>query len=158
ILQDEKEELNLTMPNPPAGMFFESYQLYFAEGAFYFPKREQIPIIKQIVQLDMNENINLPVSKEQTDVFLSEVLPSLEKIGDIEIDETIAEDIIQVPLRAKLYLEIREDNWIAGNLEYHYGPYEVNPFTNEKSNEAFIIRDVEKEHQVMRLVEHANFK
>src|SRR5690625_5706661 len=95
------------------------------------------------------ENHQLPIVHDQADVFLSEVLPSLKKIGEVEISEKVEEEIIQVPLRAKLYLEVKED-WIVGKLEYHYSQYEIDPFNGREENEIIIIRDVEKEEQIDR--------
>src|SRR5690625_6518896 len=103
------------------------------------------------------ENHQLPIVHDQADVFLSEVLPSLKKIGEVEISEKVEEEIIQVPLRAKLYLEVKED-WIVGKLEYHYSQYEIDPFNGREENEIIIIRDVEKEEQIMSLIEHASFR
>src|SRR5699024_12358852 len=82
---------------------------------------------------------------------------SLKKVGDVQISENIADEIIQFPLKAQLYLELK-DNWIAGKLSYHYGSHKIDPFNGrEQDDDIIIIRDVEKEQQIMNLIEHANF-
>src|SRR5690606_16715212 len=92
----------------------------------------------------------------QADAFLSEVLPSLKKVGEVEISEKVSSEIIQVPLRAKLYLEAKEE-WITGKLEYHYGNHIIDPFGSREDHDVIIIRDVDKEKQIMQLIEYANF-
>src|SRR5699024_12433257 len=46
---------------------------------------------------------------------------------------------------------------IVGKLEYHYGQQVINPFGGQKPMDVIIIRDVEKEQEIMRLIEYANF-
>src|SRR5699024_3412775 len=92
----------------------------------------------------------------QADIFLSEVLPSLKKVGNVEVADKVAAEVIQVPLRAKLYLEVQAD-WIVGKLEYHYGKYQIDPFGGRDESDVIIVRDSEKEQQIMQLIEYANF-
>ncbi|SEP69387.1 Superfamily II DNA or RNA helicase, SNF2 family [Virgibacillus subterraneus] len=155
LAKNEQGELVLSMDEMASMTYFKLYQMLFSHGAFYFPAKEQIPIIEQITQVG-RENEHLPIPKKQADAFISEVLPSLKKVGDVQIDENVAAEIIQVPLRAKLFLEVQA-NWIVGKLEYHYGDYQIDPFSGREQDDVIIIRDVEKEQQIMHLIEHANF-
>ncbi|MFP3490751.1 SNF2 helicase associated domain-containing protein, partial [Staphylococcus sp. SIMBA_130] len=77
---------------------------------FYYPTKDQVQVLEEVTKFGMDE-LQVPMPKEQADVFLSEVPPSLKKIGGVEVSESITEEIIQVPLRAKLYLEVKGD-WI----------------------------------------------
>ena len=156
ITKNKNEDLMLMMEDIAEGTYFDPYQVLFSKGTFYFPTKEQIPVLEQITELGM-ENHQLPILKDQADVFLSEVLPSLKKVGAVEISESVASEIVQVPLRAKLYLEVQED-WIVGKLEYHYGNHEIDPFSGREQSDVIIIRDVEAEQQIMSLIEHASFR
>lgn len=155
LSKNERDELMLTMGDIANATYFKAYDMLFYQGVFYFPKKEQIPVLEEVSEFDM-EDLQLPITKNQADTFLSEVLPSLKKIGDVDIADSVAAEIVQVSLRAKLYLELKAD-WIVGKLEYHYGDQEINPFNGREQNDVIIIRDVEKEQQIMHLVEHANF-
>lgn len=155
LTKNERDDLLLTMHDVEKGVFFKPYEMLFANGVFYFPSKEQIPIIENVSQFGMIDQ-QLPIAKNQADTFLSEVLPSLKKVGDVEIEEKIQKEIIQLPLRAKLYLELQAD-WIVGKLEYHYGEEVINPFGEREQSDVIIIRDVEKEQQIMQLIEYANF-
>src|SRR5699024_7499881 len=146
----------LWMQNMESIAYFERYKLLFSQGTFYFPPKEQIPVISQIITAGKRSD-RLPITKEKADDFISQVVPSLKKVGDVQISENIADEIIQFPLKAQLYLELK-DNWIAGKLSYHYGSHEIDPFNGrEQDDDIIIIRDVEKEQQIMNLIEHANF-
>jgi SNF2 family DNA or RNA helicase len=153
--KNERNDLLLTMHEVEESVYFKHYDALFSHGTFYFPLKEQVPILELISQFGRIDQ-QLPISKKQADAFLSEVLPSLKKVGEVVISEDVSSDITQVPLRAKLYLEAKED-WIIGKLEYHYGDYMVDPFSGREEYEVIIIRDMEKEKQIMQLIEYANF-
>ncbi|WP_461180842.1 DEAD/DEAH box helicase [Virgibacillus kimchii] len=155
LSKNNKEELVLKMDGMKDIVYFDKYELLFYAGTFYYPAKEQVPILDQVT--GFGTNLSLPVEKNKADTFLSEALPTLKKIGEVQVEESVAEEIIQVPLRAKLFLELKED-WILGKLEYHYGSHEIDPFNGRKAHDTFIIRDVEKEHQIMQLIEYANFR
>src|SRR5690625_3853241 len=156
LSKNDQEDLMLQMDKIEESTYFDPYQLLFSQGKFYFPTKEQIPVIEQITSLRM-DHYQLPIMKDQADVFLSEVLPSLKKVGAVEISEKVASEVIQVPLRAKMFLEAQAD-WIVGKLEYHYGNHEIDPFNGREENDVIIIRDVEKEQQIMSLIEYASFR
>jgi len=155
LTKNDQDDLLLEMETTANITYFPLYKLLFYQGVLYYPTKDQVQILEEISKFGIND-LKLPIQKEQADMFLSEVLPSLKKIGGVEVAETITEEIIQVPLTAKLYLEVKDD-WIIGNLEYHYGDQLIHPFTGRKENDVMIIREVEKEQQIMQLIEHANF-
>lgn len=155
LAKTDQGDLILSMDDMESVTYFKLYHLLFSNGIFYFPAKDQIPIIEQITDIGV-ESQRLPITKKQADSFISEVLPSLKKVGDVQIAENVAAEIIQVPLRAKLFLEVQED-WIVGKLEYHYSDHQIDPFNGREQDDVIIIRDVEKEQQIMHLIEHANF-
>lgn len=156
ITKSKEEDLMLHMENISDGQYFDLYQLFYAQGIFYFPMKEQVPILEEIVELGM-DNHQLPIEKAQADIFLSEVLPSLKEVGDVSIAKKVSEEIVQMPLTAKLHLETK-DGLIIGRLVYQYGSHKIHPFGKPEESDLIIIRDVEKEDQIMSLIEHASFR
>src|SRR5699024_7993950 len=130
-------------------------KIFFMDGIFYVLSKEQASIMDRF-NTYRRAGVALPVTRSQADIFLSEAVPKLEKIGDVTISESIEAETVRHPLQAKLYLEIK-DAVIAGKLSYHYGNEEIDPFNENSDHHAIIIRDVEKEDQIMQLIEHANF-
>src|SRR5699024_10321543 len=81
----------------------------------------------------------------------------LKKSTDVKIADELTHEIVEYPLSAKLYLD-NDIEMITGQLMYHYGPYEMDPFNREReSSSTIIIRDVEKEQKIMHLIEQSNF-
>jgi len=149
LTKNEKGDLLLNMENNNGGHaeYFKNYEILFSNGTFYYPKKEQIPILEQIVGFGMDE-LSLPITKKQADVFVSEVIPSLKKVGEVKTSKAVQEEIIQYPLQAKLYLEQRED-LIIGKLEYYYGHHFIDPFNGGNNEDVIIIRDMDKEQKIM---------
>ncbi|MEN1966791.1 DEAD/DEAH box helicase [Lentibacillus sp. N15] len=155
ISKNDRGEMVLSMDEMDSVVYLEDYHLLFSNGIFYFPGKDQLPVIEQLNKVGM-QNQELPVTKRKADVFVSEVLPTLKKVGDVQIAENVASEIIQVPLQAKLYLDV-QDEWVVGKLEYHYGDHIIDPFNGREQDDVIIIRDIAAEQQIMRLIEHANF-
>ena len=86
--------------------------------------------MKQIRRLGM-ANHELPIAAESVDTFFSEALPVLKQVSPIEIEEKVTKEMVEHPLRAKLYLQ-EKDNMIVGKLTYHYGNQELDPFVSKE--------------------------
>ena len=135
--------------------YFENYGILFKSGVFYFLDKDKQAILWEMTHLGIGVK-ELPIAKDQADLFLSEVIPSLKQVGDVAIADNVKEEIIHQPLVAKLYLEMKA-GFIHGNLEYHYGDIVINPFQMSGNRDKMILRDVDKEARIMRLIEHGNF-
>ena len=136
-------------------IYFEDHQTVLKDGIFYFPSEDQLRMIK-ILMKDGNHLFDFPINGDNKDRFFSEALPVLKKTSAVEISSKVTEDIVEYPLTASLYLE-NKDDMIIGNLVYHYGPYEVDPFKGNDEHKVIIVRDTAKEQQIMHLIEESDF-
>ena len=156
VTHNEEKQLVLKMDGIQSATYFEDYQMVFMEGVFYFPTRSQQQTLQQVKQIGMGQNHELPITTATADRFFSEALPVLKKQSPVEISPTVTDEIVEYPLRAKLYLEKSADA-IVGKLRYHYGDIEIDPFSNRTEKDIIIIREVEKEQEIMHLIEQSNF-
>lgn len=156
VTHNESEQLVLKMDGFQSATYFPEYEMVFIEGVFYFPTKAQQQTLQQIKQIGMM-NHELPITTETADRFFSEALPVLKQQAPVEISPTVTDEIVEYPLKAKMYLEKSEDA-IVGKLRYHYGPIELDPFSNRTDDERIIIREVEKEQEIMHLIEQSNFR
>lgn len=134
--------------------YLQAYKVIFAHGTFYFPENAQLQFYEQISALPTETNV--PITKEQAMPFFSEVVPTLKQITTVEVDETLTASFIDKPLEAKLYLQWK-NTVITGKLLYRYGSVELNPFYRDEDLHEVVIRDVQKEKQIMNIIEQANF-
>src|SRR5699024_9291778 len=120
-----------------------------------FPSAAQLNVLKQTMTNKVVYE-TIPISQDNKDTFFSEVIPTLKKQVNVQIADDVQNVIVEKPLRAKLYIE-DEDELIIGKLQYHYGQVEIDPF-NGDSNDTIVIRDTEKEMQMMDYIEEANLR
>lgn len=156
VTYDQDNHLMMEIENVEETLFLGTYRTVFAAGTFHFPAREQLNIIQQLQKIGSKKQA-LPISEAQKDQFFSETLPILKRNADLQIEETVKDEIVEHPLRATLYLQYKED-MIIGDLTYHYGEYAIHPFQEAtNTNDVIIVRDSEKEKQIMNLIEQSNF-
>ncbi|GIN22477.1 DEAD/DEAH box helicase [Siminovitchia fordii] len=149
-------DLELVLPDIENAVYMGPYNLVFLNGEIYFPPSDLLPFIEKILKIQ-TKNSKISIAGDQAGAFVSEVLPRLEKLGTVRVAEKVKEQIIQVPLTAKAYIDLEEDT-IKAKLEYDYGGITVDPFYQHEESEKILIRDVEKEKEIMNIIENAGMK
>lgn len=137
-------------------LLLDLYDAVIADNTFYFPEPFQLALLRQTLSQRIKFDA-IPIEREKQDLFFTEIIPTLKKTSEVKIAEHIANDIVEYPLRAELYVEETGD-YMTGKLQYHYGPHVVDPFAGNEHSSVIIIRDTEKEAQIMNLIEEANFR
>ncbi|HLS22777.1 MAG TPA: DEAD/DEAH box helicase [Pseudogracilibacillus sp.] len=156
LTYDEKEELVLEADIHDELVILKPYRMLFHEGTFYFPTEDQWHVFETVWRFDVHKN-PLSIQKEQKNTFFSEVLPVMEQASNVEIEPEVQEEIVHYPLRATLYLA-QEEDVITGSLAYHYGTYTFDPFQPSEPTDRIVLRQVDQEEEIMRLIEQANFR
>ncbi|HLO12730.1 MAG TPA: DEAD/DEAH box helicase [Pseudoneobacillus sp.] len=137
---------------------FQSYRVVLYEGKMFSVKREDCKRLLDLKQmLNTSETNAIPIAAEQMDYLLEKVLPGLKKLGYVKIAESITKRFNKTPLNAKLYLDRVKNRLLAG-LEFHYEHWIFNPLEeNEQQINSVIIRDEEKEAEILQLMEFGQF-
>lgn len=135
-----------------------SYSSVLSEGKLFQLKSEDSKRISDLKQmLDAVGTNQIPIPQEQINFFLEKVVPGLRKIGDVSISGAISEQFVKTPLVAKLYLDRVKNRLLAG-LEFHYENMVMNPLeSRELRAGSMLIRDVEKEDAILKLMEDSAF-
>lgn len=142
--------------------YYGPYGWLVTENTVYKLSATQKKLFHNIYRLweDLDGNI-LPVAKTQMGKFISYVMPGLKKIGQVEMAEEVKDQIINPPLHVKVYLDRQEERLFA-KVEYHYGNLMIDPFQPEQGDETesglILIRETEKEQQVMKIIESTAIK
>lgn len=165
-LNSEEDNLVLTLETeelPVQLLSDASYFLYRQRIYQVSPSQQQIlPPMLKAMRKEFSSSLILPSSSKE--FFISEALPSLEKMGRVSIAPDLANKFSCEKLETQLYFERSTDNGIEARVEFHYGKNVINPFApfsdthNHKSSQDIIlIRAVEEERQVLTLLELAEF-
>lgn len=144
------------IPLTPDGEYF------FFEGNVYKVPESQsqyyIPLYK-IVSNQGNNAIKIP--KELRERFISEIYPVMKRIGLTKIDEALQSDIYSPSLETEVYFDMLE-NKLTVAITFIYGDFSIHPFgkstTVNKEEKRILVRDYEKEQQVIKIIEDGGFK
>ncbi|MCZ8512202.1 DEAD/DEAH box helicase [Paenibacillus filicis] len=112
------------------------------------------------LMLDASGKRQIGIAPGQMELFMEKVIPGLMKLGTVHIAGSVADRIVQTPLKAILYLDRVRDRLLAG-LEFRYGAIHINPFEGrspeERGQGPLLMRDGEKENRIMELMEQSSF-
>ena len=114
--------------------------------------------LKPFIEAARNGLYVIPYTDKKKDEFINRVIPCLP--SNVELPDSLLEEIIQYPLKAKLYLDKQESSIVA-TPTFQYGFYEFNAMENPESiilDGKYLIRQLNKEEQLMSLFDLANFK
>ncbi|WNC12660.1 DEAD/DEAH box helicase [Brevibacillus brevis] len=138
----------------------DSYRLAVAEGKLYELTPAMCRRLQQLKgMLASTGRRQLQIGQEQMEPFLAQVVPELKKIGSVAISPSVSQRMVRTQLSAKLYLDRIRDRLLAG-LEFQYGDIVFNPLEDAalaKVTDLIVLRDGEKERQILELMEESAF-
>lgn len=171
LLQTAEQDIALTLDSEqfplqltPNGRYF----IYHGEIFLASPAQQEIlPHVLKAFRQGLSNTLILPSAKRE--LFVSEALPSIQKIGKVEIDSKLATKFTREKLLTKIFFERLTEkgggNGISARVEFHYGETLINPFgaqgdsrQNSSSSEDYIlIRNSEEERKILGILERAEF-
>ncbi|WML40457.1 DEAD/DEAH box helicase [Neobacillus sp. OS1-2] len=139
-------------------ILFEFYDSVLSAGKIIRMKTEDCQRLADVKQmLDVSGTNQIFIPHEQIQHFFEKVIPGLKKLGHVQLSTTLAREFMKTPLNAKLYLDRVKNRLLAG-LEFHYENIIVNPLEERGIIAgARIIRDEEKENEILELMEESSF-
>jgi SNF2 family DNA or RNA helicase len=170
-LQASEQDIALTMESEqfplqltPDGRYF----VYRGEIFLASPAQQEVlpPILKALRQ-GLSNTLILPSGKRE--FFVSEALPSIQKIGKVEIDSELSTKFTRETLTTKIFFERESEKGtgygIRARVEFHYGETLINPFgaqgdsrqTATSPEDRILIRSIEEERKILGILERAEF-
>lgn len=135
-------------------IIMNAYKLVLFKGKLVQLENEDCQRLSELKQMMENSGMNqIPIHDDQLKLFLDKVVPGLKRLGEVHIARSITELFLKTPLVAKLYLDRVKNRLLAG-LEFHYENIVINPLEKQESK---AIRDVEKEAEILKLMEDSLF-
>lgn len=139
--------------------FGKKYGLLFLDGTFYGLEGDQLQAFDSLFfQLAMEDPSEMLLEEGQLESFASIVLPQLNKIGEVELSESIRENIKMSPLVPQLYVDYQGGR-VTAEVIFQYGEMKLSPFRQEATEGSqLIVRDMEKEYYLLSFIEDIPFK
>ncbi|MFG6148023.1 SNF2 helicase associated domain-containing protein [Halobacillus sp. B23F22_1] len=157
-VSEERGRYHLHMNQLKQYEYLKDYHLLHEEGIFYPISPDKEEVIQTLhALLPYNSNGNHTVSQVDMEGIVSYVLPELESIAKISLDEKAQSKIIQEDLKAKVYLDFEQ--WaLTIDVKFIYGEHVLQPFNNQESKQHIIQRDRKTEQAIIHIIEQAEFK
>ncbi|WP_334072761.1 MULTISPECIES: DEAD/DEAH box helicase [Paenibacillus] len=108
--------------------------------------------------LDASRRNHIYIAADQMEPFMQKVLPGLQRMGSVQIAETVTERMVRSPLKARLYLDRVRNRLLAG-LEFQYGDIVLNPLESgtARGSDLILMRDEEQESRILEIMEESSF-
>lgn len=135
----------------------EDGELLFYRGVLYEPDRRFIRNYLPFYNNLGGGKQALIFRGDNKQRFLEEVLPRLHTTMQLPIPEELQEHYLHYDLAASIYFDKYNDA-IKAELRFRYGDYEFNCFQEPHVAGYIIVRQREKERQIMQLLENMNFE
>lgn len=123
-------------------------EYFFYDGTIYKPSKQQAriysPIFNSIIE---KKDHSVFINKEFTGDVGNFIIPAVKKISSsLDIDKNIKDKFVEIPLKAKTYLD-KQGNDIIADVEFCYNDIIINPFNKENTNDSdnILIRDMASE-------------
>lgn len=102
----------------------------------------------------------ISLTKPQMEQFVTEALPIVKQIAEVEISPTLKDILYETEFKAEIHLDRKGDS-ITAKVMYLYGEIKINPFASTSklsSGNKILIRDVIHEKAILTLFEQAEFR
>mgnify|MGYP001309542496 CR=1 FL=1 len=160
LFDEDGEEYALRIEGFRELAVLDAYGMAFAEGKLYRlspAMGRQLAELKRLLGPDGREQLHMP--QALLEAFADRALPGLMKLGQVRLSEAVSSRMVYKPLQARLYLDRVRDRLLAG-LEFQYGDIVINPLEGigkPRGGDLILMRDGEKERQILALMEHESF-
>lgn len=163
LLTKEKSDLKLeidTLNNMIA--LVKDREYIFFNDRIHKISEYQMKNIKPFYDMLGTKDKNIiKIPKKYNERFISHVYPTIKKIGSVKVNEMVEDSIYNPGLKSKIYLNKIEEG-ISANIKFVYGDITIDPFKieneNNRKDDRIILRDIEKETEILSHFEDLEFK
>jgi SNF2 family DNA or RNA helicase len=109
--------------------------------------------------ISIQKSNKLAFMNQDKERFFAEILPFVEKIGQVSIDEELQAIVERHEFEPEIYLDRYEDI-ITADVKFKYGERNINPFSavGQSSSDKILIRNMEEESIILDILAETDFK
>lgn len=134
----------------------ETGELLFYNNSIYMPEPAFIRNYKPFYNTLGKDREPLVFRGDNKNTFLEYVLPRISQTMELEIPDELKSRYITCDLEAKIYFD-KHASGIKAELKFKYGDYEFNSFANAASGQYIIVRQKQKEDDIITLLQQKGF-
>lgn len=109
--------------------------------------------------MDLGDH-RLRFPEKDREKFVSIVIPYIKSAGKLTIHDDVSSMLCQEPLNVRIYLD-KDGSKITAAVNFIYGDFIIDPFNSGYSGskgDMIIIRDIEGESRLLKIIEQSGFK
>lgn len=157
VAESQNKDYQLKITGLKHLVVLEPYSIVLSKGKLISLSSEDIKRLSYLKEmLGTSKRNQMAITQDQMEVFMGKVVPGLKRIGNVEFSGAFAQKFATTPLTAKLYLDRVKNRLLAG-LEFQYENLVINPIEGRELQASSIIRDVEKEDAILKLLDESQF-
>jgi len=134
----------------------ETGELLFYNNAIYMPDPLFIRNYKPFYNTLDKDKQPLVFRGENKNTFLEYVLPRISQTMELEVPDELKSRYITCDLETKIYFD-KYASGIKAELKFKYGEYEFNSFANASSGKYIVVRQRQKEDEIISLLLQKGF-
>ncbi|WP_396276603.1 DEAD/DEAH box helicase [Haloimpatiens lingqiaonensis] len=156
-LSGNHKNILLLQKNPPFFPLTNDGKYFLCGNKIYAPTKDQIKYYIPFHNKFLTKN-PIVIPRSNWGDFSEYIIPFVKNItSNIEINNEIKDYILKEPLESNIYLD-KIDNYIVANLQFKYGIHKINPLKEENNSEIIIIREKEKELEILNILKNHGFE
>ena len=157
-ISEERGHFHMHMNHLKNYDYLSEYHMLYKDATFYAIDRQKEDVLETLYSvLPYNSNGNHTISHSDMEGIVSYVLPELETIAHVNLDEAASKKIVQEDLKAEVYLDFQ--SWtLTIDVKFRYGDTVIDPFKATEQSQTIIRRDSQTEQTIMQVIEAAEFK
>lgn len=149
IILEDKEQSSI-IPLTDKG------ELMLVNNVLYRPNQKFIKNYLPIYNIFGRDNRPVVFHDEARDKFLEIVLPKIYETMRLDIPEELQDKYIVEDLKPSIYLDKHKFN-VRATVKFQYGEYEINPLDYVAKDGLIIVRQPEKENELIAALEDMHF-
>jgi len=126
------------------------------DGKWYAIRDRDVQQLARLQQVIQHES-TLLILKDQMGSFMERVLPFLDHVGTVQIEDGMKDKLQYLPLQAKMYLDRSAEDQLIVRAEFVYGSQVIAQKTGESKSaigsDVILLRDSDKERLITALIE-----
>lgn len=131
-------------------------KLLFGNDIVYAPQKAFLMNYVPFYNSLGKQNSTLNFQGEQKDKFLKVVLPKINETMEIDIPELLKDKYVSCDVKTSIYLDRIKTN-IKASISFKYGEYEINPLDYVAKDGVIIVRQPDKENEIISCLEKLHF-
>ena len=145
----------------PLHSITSDYEYFLYKDIICKVSRTQQEYFKPFFQYISIQKLNkIAFMNQDKERFFAEILPFVEKIGQVSIDEELQAIVERHEFEPEIYLDRYEDI-ITADVKFKYGERNINPFSasgGQSASDKILIRNMEKEGLILDILAETDFK